>query len=410
MNGKDYEIISDMICNRVCDVVKLSIQSYLENNHTLDEIQDSPKEDNSMAYSRVKVCVGLDEQKRPVYVWVGGNTQDERNDNIVKTYIQCGRIAEFLPDSIEITAKNSKPIRSGHCFSDYAENWFMVFAKPNIELSTALTYRRQLDLYWLPAFKEKCIEDIKASDVQDVLNNMGDVSKDTKKKAMQVINMILSQAVEDDIVQKNVSKSKIVKITGKSAKETEPYSVEQMQYLVSHIGDVNNSTDRAFLAIAALHPLRPEEVFGLTYGDIDEVIGKMHVRRAVTYPDRNQPVVKGTKTEASARTIDLVPQILQYIPNGNPTDFIFGGDKPLSYQQIKRMRGRIKKDIGFDDDIVPRRFRTTVLTDLYDTTKDIKQTQAAAGHTTADMTLKHYIKGRQQDFNTAAPVASRYGL
>lgn len=73
--------------------------------------------------------------------------------------------------------------------------------------------------------------------------------------------------------------------------------------------------------------------------------------------------------------------------SGKKHAFIIGGDKPLSYQQIRRMRGRIKKDTGFNDDIVPRRFRTTVLTDLYDQTKDIKQTQAAAGHTTADMTL-----------------------
>lgn len=74
------------------------------------------------------------------------------------------------------------------------------------------------------------------------------------------------------------------------------------------------------------------------------------------------------------------------------------------------MRLRIKKDTGFSEDVVPRRFRTTVLTDIYDETKDIKQTQAAAGHTTADMTLKHYVKGRQENSNTAVPVASRYGL
>ena len=60
--------------------------------------------------------------------------------------------------------------------------------------------------------------------------------------------------------------------------------------------------------------------------------------------------------------------------------------------------------------ISPRRFRTTVLTDLYDTTKDIKQAQTAAGHTTAAMTLKHYIKGRHQHTNTATPIASVYGL
>ena len=66
--------------------------------------------------------------------------------------------------------------------------------------------------------------------------------------------------------------------------------------------------------------------------------------------------------------------------------------------------------IDFDSEILPGRFRTTVLTDLYDATKDIKQAQAAAGHTTAAMTLKHYVKGRQERSNTALPIAAAYGL
>ena len=67
---------------------------------------------------------------------------------------------------------------------------------------------------------------------------------------------------------------------------------------------------------------------------------------------------------------------------------------------------RIQQDINFNEAITPRRFRTTVLTDLYDMTKDIKQAQAAAGHTTAAMTLKHYVKGRSEHRNTAAPIAT----
>ena len=82
----------------------------------------------------------------------------------------------------------------------------------------------------------------------------------------------------------------------------------------------------------------------------------------------------------------------------------------MSYTQVRRMCERIRKDIAFDGKITPRRFRATVLTDIYDATKDIKQAQAAAVHTTAAMTLKHYVKGRNSTANTAAPVASLYGL
>lgn len=409
-NADIYDIYSQVKNLYFC------MQSVIECDCSLKTVQDdtqlTPKEgSNPMAYNRVRVFIGEDANGKPIYTQITGKNQNEINDRIVKAYIQSGRIFDFLPvgfAAMQHTTSPTQPVK--HVFREYAEHWYTVFSKPNIEASTALTYRRQLDLYWIPAFGNKPVEDITTADIQDVLNGMGDVAKGTKKKAMMVLRTIMSQAVEDGYITRNVAKSDRLRINGKAAKETPPYSVKQMQHLVANIPNVKNETDRTFLAITALHPLRPEEVFGLQYGDIDRKNHKIHINRAVTYPDRNQPLVKATKTEGSVRTIDLAPQVEQYIPEGDATAFVFGNDKPLSYSQIRRMRERIKKDTAFDEDIVPRRFRTTVLTDIYDTTKDIKQTQAAAGHTTADMTLKYYVKGRQQGGNTAAPVASCYGL
>ena len=85
-------------------------------------------------------------------------------------------------------------------------------------------------------------------------------------------------------------------------------------------------------------------------------------------------------------------------------------DKPFSYTQVRRMCERIRRDTGFQDRITPIRFRTTVLTDIYDQTKDIKQAQAAAGHTTAAMTLKYYVKGRSGTHEATSAVERAYGI
>lgn len=183
-----------------------------------------------------------------------------------------------------------------------------------------------------------------------------------------------------------------------------------MRFLVGRICSVEREDDRAFLALHALHPLRPEEVLGLQWRDVDFRRGIIRVERAATHPGRNQPLVKETKTEASRRAIDLVAQAIPYFRRGAPEDFVVGGPKPLTYTQVRRMCQRIQRDTGFEESVTPRRFRTTVLTDLYDQTKDVKQAQAAAGHTTAAMTLKHYVKGRPQRANTAAPIVRAYGL
>ena len=236
------------------------------------------------------------------------------------------------------------------------------------------------------------------------------MTKATKNKARSVLNMIFNQALDDGYIQKNPLDSRNLRIKGKASTATMPYSVENMQYLIGHIDCIMSSRDRAYIALAALHPLRPEEVLGLQWGDIDFQGHLIHIRRAVTHPSRNLGMVGEPKTDASKRVIALVPQIEKYLEPGLPQHFVLGDERPLSYVQVRRMCARIQKETGFPEPIQPRRFRTTVLTDIYDITKDIKSAQAAAGHTTAAMTLKYYVKGRSTSQDTAAPIAQAYGL
>lgn len=222
--------------------------------------------------------------------------------------------------------------------------------------------------------------------------------------------MIFNQALDDGFISKNPLDSRNLRIRGKSSTATVPYSVENMQYLISHIDSICEEKDKAYIALAALHPLRPEEVLGLQWQDLDFNAHTIHIQRAVTHPSRNLGMIGEPKTKASNRTIALVPQIEKYLHPTLPHHFVLGGEKPLSYVQVRRMCARIQKQTGFPEPIQPRRFRTTVLTDIYDVTKDIKSAQAAAGHTTAAMTLKYYVKGRATSQDTATPIARAYGI
>ena len=386
-----YEFLENKLTVYYTDLRKPE-SMYLENRIIRSDCTPSQKGDSQMATKhKINQAVVIHGEKR----WITADTMQEFTDKIL-------HLASPKVSTAQAPGK--------HLFSDYAWNWFETYSAPNIETVTATTYRRQLRLYLIPAFQGLAVEDITTDHVQRLFNNMTG-AKATKDKARMVRNQILDAAVEDRLITQNPAKSRRIKITGKASKATPPYTVEQMRYLVQHMEDLKKPLDRAYLALQALHPLRLEEVLGLQPEDIDMEHMTIHVRRAVTHPTRNLPEIKDTKTTSSHRSIGLSSLALPYLREFHAEGkFLFGGDKPLSYTQVRRMCQRIQRETGFPENITPIRFRTTVLTDLYDQTKDIKLAQAAAGHTTSAMTLKYYVKGRETSSLAAAAVDKLYSV
>lgn len=354
---------------------------YLENLTSVANAPFPEERNGDTMAAKINRTVMIDGQKR----WIHANTEQEYAEKLLKLY------------------SGEKPPAKLHDFAEYARTWFEVYSRPNVETATATTYKRQIDLYLAPHFKDIAVEQITVDDVQRLFNGMSG-TKATKDKTKIVLSMILDSAVEDRLLERNPVKSKRLKITGKASTTTEPYSVEEMRYMTGNLGRIKAAEDLNYFVLLLFHPLRLEEVLGLKWADIDTASRIIHVRRAVTHPTRNRPEVKDTKTAASKRDIWLSETALAHLTPGAPDEFVCGGKEPLSYTRVRRMNERIARQIEFGGAIVPMRFRTTVLTDLYDQTKDIKQTQAAAGHTTSTMTLKHYVKGRQSCIGVTAAV------
>lgn len=359
-------------------------QQHLDNRIKLD---CTPFQGENEMASKITRTVTINGTK----YWIRANTEQEYADKLLKL----------------VGTQDTAQERNKHPFADYALNWFETYSKPNIATATVKLYSHLLTYHIMPAFEGMAVEDIRVDDIQRLFNGM-DTSKETKYKVKRLLNQVLNAAVDDEFLMKSPLKSDRIKITGAESTTTAVYSVEQMQYLIQHIGDIKQPLDRIYMAIQALHPLRLEEVLGLKWSDIDMEHMALSVNRAVTHPTRNQPEVKDTKTRSSIRTIDLSALAVSYLTPGKADEFVLGGNSPLSYTQVRRMCERIQKDTGFTEKITPKRFRTTVLTDLYDKTRDIKLVQAAAGHTTAEMTLKHYVKGRGNVVKSAAAIESAY--
>lgn len=332
-----------------------------------------------------------------VSVWICGNNEQEYAENLLKM-AGC-------------QVKNASV--ATHNFKEYAMNWFEVFSKPNISDVSALTYERQLRNHIFPVLGEMTLEEITVSDVQKIFNNMGeDAKQETKNKVKNVLSQIFKMAYEEHIISRNPMQSMTLKIKGRTSDVTQPYTVEQMQHLASHLGDISNPTSRAWLALSISLPLRPEEVLGLKWEDLDEQNCILHIRNTVTHPTRNEPYFKSyTKTVSSRRDLQLPSEIMPYLPErGAPDEFIIGGKNPVSYTKLRGMRKWITKETGFGETITPRRFRTTVATDISAMTHDLKLVQKMLGHSTPQMTLKYYDKGRSQAVDATEAISKCYGF
>lgn len=370
---------------------KLDLLLHLDNS--TDQSSAETEDFMPLNKSKIKRHVKIND----IWVWVCANNEQDYANKLIK--LALGRA-------------NHDPTKK-HNFGEYAVNWFNTYSKPNVAKVTALNYERQLNNRILPNLGPLNVEDISASDIQAVFNSIGHEAKqETKNKVKHVLNQIFKAAIDDSLIVKNPMDSVSLRIRGAASEETKPYSVEQMRYLASHLQDISDETERAWLTLSITLPLRPEEVLGLRWQDIDDICRTLTVNSVVTHPTRNEPEFKPyPKTASSRRTLALPQEVIDILPvRGSDDEFVIGGKEPVSYTKLRGMRKRISAATGFGEAITPRRFRTTVATDISAETHDLKLVQRMLGHSTPEMTLKHYDKGRNTTVDAIDAVTKCYGL
>ena len=377
--------------------------------YTLNRIEDSLRSTNldnrKEPYPRAESEESMPLNKKKI--------RREVSVNGVKVWITADSEQEYVNKILHLSGSSNVSPGTKHVFKDYADRWFNVFSKPNVASVTALTYERQLTNYIYPVLGSMNVEEITAADIQVIFNQMDENAKqETKNKVKVVLNQIFRMAIDDGLIVKNPMQAASLKVKGTAASETEPYSVDQMRYLATHLGEVKRPMDRTWLTLSISLPLRPEEVLGLKWEDVDLVNCIVHVRNTVTHPTRNEPEFKPyTKTASSVRELAFPRELLSYFHEpGQPNEFVIGGEKPISYTQLRGIRKRVNWDTHFGETITPRRFRTTVATDISAMTHDLKLVQHMLGHATPQMTLKHYDKGRSSTIDASNAIGQCYGF
>lgn len=354
---------------------------------------------DNMGYTRQRVLIGYDAHGKPRHIQISGRTQDERNDAIVKAYVQYGRIEEFMPQAVPPAMPVFTPTVVEKPKTD-----FVSFAMDDYNFRESrwgkTTIGREKSAYKkiCKHFETRYIEDISIEDIQawmDILAEDG-LSHDTIKDRKGTIGRIFESAVEKRLIPMNPARSRRLHIPGYDSEGTQALSMGEYKRLIDMLPFINEPLEQLLLGLFLFTGMRRSEILGLMRKDVDITNKTLHVQRAVIYPN-GFPTVKGTKSKAGNRFIPiptpLLEILLKYMPD-NPDSYIITNDRGELFEtsaSYMSVFNRLREDIGLPD-VDALVFRSTFATMAIIAGRKPKEVQYIMGHKNIDITMNIYAK------------------
>lgn len=293
-------------------------------------------------------------------------------------------------------------------FKRVAEEWqdeHFAAVEGGTRISYTPAYNRAVE-----AFGAQEIKDIQPLDIKRMLERLAKqkYSAQTVRVQRIVLNLIFKYAVLNSYTDINPVSAVSVPRSLPKAKRELPDE--------SDIQTVMESADCTFGMFAYLilfTGCRRGEALALQWRDIDFQNKVIHIYKSVNYSGDNQnvPVLSmHPKTDAGIRDVAMlacVEERLSVMAKGKPdTDFLFGGDKPLTKSAFRRKWQAYQKETGID--FTPHQLRHAYATLLYDAGIDEKVAQGLMGHSTIALTRDIYTHVRQSRLDSAASSLNQY--
>lgn len=347
-----------------------------------------PESEDGMAKYRIRVQIATNDDGTPVYRQIQADSQNELNDRIVQTYIDSGRIWEFMEKP-----QTAQPMQT-KSFAEYVDKWMNVYKENKLKPSTLATYRKHLRAHVLPAFGKRKIADITTEDIQLFLNQRKHLARKTLSSMLHFMGEVFKDAVEDGQIAKDPTASRRISIPSDKSYDRKALPLEQFKEIIANI-DRLRIEDKRLIVLMMFTGMRRGEVLGLRWEDIDTAANLIHIRRNVTHAGGNKPVIGTPKTEKGKRDIPLDPAVLEVLEPMQKTGFIIGGESPITMTTYNNTWRRINKTIDLHG-ATAHVFRHSYLTYMAGTDTDSKTLQTIAGHSEISMTMNHYVHAQPE--------------
>lgn len=279
---------------------------------------------------RTKVKIGVDADGKDINKWVSGKTKKELEENKRKA------IAYYI---------DGTGVGNDRLFGDYAVEWYNVHKKPFVSDSTRNNYKTMFNKHILPVFGNRNLRAIRPAELQSFINEFEGKSKSQITCAITTLKAVFAAAKAERIIPSNPAEN----LRRPSA--TPP--VEKLSFTDAEkariVEQIHNHEYGPYLAVLYYTGMRPGEVRGLQWGDIDWEEGLIHVQRDVDYAG-GQPATGALKTKAADRYIPIAADLeaVLYPMREAPGAFVFPGKEGKPLAQVTAIRMWIKLMVACD--------------------------------------------------------------
>jgi integrase len=313
------------------------------------------------------------------------------------------RIFDRKTDAVAFEAETRRRSRAGdlaaldagqETLQEFAEEWWQLYAAPNLAPTTLASYASLWDAHVLPRLGGLRLRDI---DPQTIARFRADltaasVGPSSIRRVMVILQGVLERAVEWQRIRTNPARA-VRKPPQRRVRAVRPLAPAQVEAMRTHLLEHGHMRDAVLVSVLAYAGLRPSEALALTWA---------HIRKRTILVERGLVLgqLKTTKT-GRTRTVRLLAPLAAdlrewKIANGRPPDdaLLFPGhrggvwsDDAWRYWR-RRIFGSAAKAAGIEGR-VPYDLRHSFVSLLIAEGANVVEVARQAGHSPT-MTLSTY--------------------
>jgi len=179
-------------------------------------------------------------------------------------------IADYFPDYAGVADTRALT------FGDYSKRYEASLSKK--AAATREDYRKQLRAIWSPVFGDRLIHEIRYSEIEQVIGNLGVTAK-TLNNYLIPLRGVLAFAVKDGAISKNpadgIENAKVQK------PQPDPFEQSEVELIIEDLAANAHPQIANYFAAAFFGGFRPSEQIAIQWKDVDFKRRCVRVQRAV---------------------------------------------------------------------------------------------------------------------------------